>query len=158
MSVFASLQVDRPRLSFMAVQSPAGDARDLLMVDDGGAVLYDRDMAPEERDLKGLPFARPARLLGRRSEETINAAGVMAGRLLNRVVFHLHFVTAAQIDAAVRSWTAVKFDVQLEIFEWVIVDQLGSVPGTDQGSIFDGPWLRGIISVRFPPAQILAVK
>src|ERR1700760_435303 len=81
MTLLAALQVDRPGHRFMAVECAAGDAGNLLIVDDGCAVLNDGNLAPDERDVEGLPDIRPARQFRIRSKEAVDATGVMAWRL-----------------------------------------------------------------------------
>ena len=135
MTLLAALQVDRTGHRFMAVECAAGDAGNLLIVDDGCAVLDHGDFAPDERDVEALPDIRTARLFGIRSKEAVDAAGVMAGRLGLRFGFYLHFITAAQKDAAVRILAAVEFDVELEVLELVIVDELMAVAGADDGAV-----------------------
>ena len=81
MTLLAALQVDRPGHRFMAVECAACDAGNLLIVNDGCAVLDDGHFAPDERDVEALPNIRTARQFGIRREEAVDATGVMAGRL-----------------------------------------------------------------------------
>src|SRR5215470_889227 len=81
MPILAALQINRAGQFLMAIKRSAGDARDLVIVDDGLPVLYDRNGSSYQGDIKSLPFAWLARLLGRCSNETVNTAGVMARRL-----------------------------------------------------------------------------
>src|SRR4051794_27581996 len=96
-----ALQVNRSGRFFMAIEGAAGDTGDLLMVDDGLAILDDGDMATQQGDIEDLPFARSSGLLRNGSQKTINRSHVMARRLSKRIVLDLHLVTSAKIDAAV---------------------------------------------------------
>src|SRR6202041_801255 len=75
---FGALEVDGAGQVFVAIEGAAGNARDFLIVDDGPAVLDDRDHAADERDVVGLPFAGLARKFRSRREEAVNTAGVVA--------------------------------------------------------------------------------
>ncbi len=81
----------------------------------------------------------------------------MAGRLGLRFGFYLHFVTAAEIDAAVCILAAVEFEVQLEVLELVIVDELMAVAGADDGAVLHRP-LRRAGLVRMPAGEVFAVE
>ena len=52
-----ALEVDRAGLELVAVQGPAGDAFDFLVVDDGLSVVDDGHVLADEGDVEGLPFA-----------------------------------------------------------------------------------------------------
>jgi hypothetical protein len=58
---FTSLKINGPGQFFVAVQGATRDARDLLIVDDGLAVLNDGDPPSQKRDVEALPFSRLAR-------------------------------------------------------------------------------------------------
>ena len=102
-TVFASLQVDRAGQRFVAVERAAGDARNLLIVDERRAVEHDRHAAADERDVIGSPRSGLAGHGRRRREETVDASHAAARAHPAPVVFHLHFVAAPQVDAAVGS-------------------------------------------------------
>src|SRR5208282_2976474 len=136
---FAALKIDGPRQFFVAIECAAGDAGNFLIVNHGLAVLDDGDHSADQRDVKRLPRAALARELRRWRQETVDASGVMAGRLRHRVGFDLHFVAPAQIDAAVGHGAAVEFHVQLEIVVLPVVDQFRAIAGRNQFSIFDFP-------------------
>ena len=142
----------------MAVQCPTGDARNFLVVDDGLPVLRHGDHSPDQRDVIRLPFSRLSRQFRRGREKTVNASRVMARRLLNGVGFDLHFVAAAEIHAAVRIRPAIEFDMQLEVFEFRIVNQLRTIPRRDQLAIFDFPYLLGIWFAHLPAREIFSVE
>ena len=135
-SLLAALQINRAGLAFVAVERAAGDARNLLVVDDGLAVQDHGDAPADESDVERLPHIRRTRLFRRGSEEPVHAAGVVAGRLALRLGFDLHFVASAQIDAAVGILAAIELHVQLEILELRVVDEFGAVARGNQGSIF----------------------
>ncbi len=156
-SLFAALQVDRAGRAFVAVDGAAGDAGNLLVVDDGLAVQHHGDAAADERDVKRLPGVGRARLFGRGSQEPIDAAGVVAGRLGLRLGFDLHFVAAAQIDSAVGILAAVELHMQLEILELGIADNLGSVAGSHKGSILHCPFGRAGLA-HLPAGEVFAVE
>src|SRR5579862_9496491 len=81
LSFFAALQIDGAGRRLVAVDCAAGDAGDLPIIDDGLAILYNGDFSPDESDVEGLPRIRRAGQFWRWSEEAIDSAGVMAGRL-----------------------------------------------------------------------------
>ena len=56
-----ALDVEGTGLSFVGIECAAGDAFDLLMIDDGDAVVDDGDIAADEGDVEGLPLAGSAR-------------------------------------------------------------------------------------------------
>src|SRR5260370_40612195 len=118
MAFFTSLEIDRPRQFFVAVERATCDTGNFLVVDDGLAVLNHGDPSTEESDIEALPFSRFAGLLRRRGQETIYAAHVMARRLLDGVCFHLDFVPASQINAAVGIRSTVEFNMQFEVAEF----------------------------------------
>ena len=157
-SLLTTLQVDRAGQAFMTIERAACNPWNLLFIDYGLTILHDRNGAAHERDVKGLPLVGLARQLRCGFEESVNSAGVVAGRLLHRLGFYLHFIAAAQINSAVRVLPDVEFDVQLEIFELGIIDQLGTVSRADQQSIFHFPcWCR-VGFVLSPSGQIFAVE
>jgi hypothetical protein len=82
LTLFAALQHERRRQSFVAVDGSAGDARNFLVVDDGLAVLYHRYATPYQRGVIGLPNTGGSRQLRVRREVTVNATGMVAGRLI----------------------------------------------------------------------------
>ena len=112
-----ALEIDRARLPFIAIDGPARNSGDFLVVDNGYPVLNDRNKSAQERDLERLPDARSPRLFGDRRDETIDTAHVMAWRLLNGIVLDLYLVAAAQINTAIGFRGTVDFDVQFEITE-----------------------------------------
>jgi len=73
-----------------------------LVVDDGPA-HFGRHVTkrPTKRDVEGCQVPGRTRLLGCWREEAIDRAHMMAGRLLDGVILHLHLVPAAQVNAAV---------------------------------------------------------
>src|SRR4051812_3615126 len=77
MTLLAALQINGAGHCLVAIEGAAGEAGDLLIVDDSGAVLHHGDFAAYECDVEGLPYIRTARQFRRRREEAIDAAGVM---------------------------------------------------------------------------------
>src|SRR5258707_379360 len=100
MAGLGALQIDRPGQAFVTIERTAGDARNLFVIDHGLAVLHDGDVSAYKSYIKALPLTGLARQLRRRRDETVHTAGVMAGWLINRVGFYLHFIAATQIDSA----------------------------------------------------------
>jgi hypothetical protein len=112
----------------VAIEDPAGDPRNFLVVDGRPAVLYHGDAATDQRDVESLPFSGFARKLRRGGQEAVHTADVMAGWLVNRIGFHLDFVSATQINPAVGSGGTVEFHMQSEVAELRIVDELRPIP------------------------------
>src|SRR5688572_17591758 len=76
------LQHDRARRAFRAVQRTAGDAGDLRVVQDRGAVEHHGDAPADQRDVECLPFPRgPGRLRQGRHLPEDAAHAEVAGRL-----------------------------------------------------------------------------
>jgi hypothetical protein len=69
-SVFAALKVDGSRQFFVTVERTAGDARDLLVFDNGSPILHNGDGSSYQRDIEALPHSRLARHLRRWGQET----------------------------------------------------------------------------------------
>jgi hypothetical protein len=67
------------RQLLVTIERAAGKTWNFLVIDNGCAILNDADGPSHESDVIGLPLARFARQLGRRSNETINSTGMMAG-------------------------------------------------------------------------------
>ena len=61
MALLRSLEVDRSGQLFMAIHSPTGNPRDLLVVDHRLTVLDDGYLSSDQSDVKGLPFPGLAR-------------------------------------------------------------------------------------------------
>ena len=61
MTFFTALQIYRPRQRFVAIQRPAGNTRDLLLVNYSLAILNYGHLSPEQRNIEGLPFVCLAR-------------------------------------------------------------------------------------------------
>src|SRR5580704_11193412 len=110
-SGLTTLQIDRSAKPFAAVQSATCDARNLLFVNNGLTVLHNGDHASNQHDVVGLPFSWSAPLLRRGSQEAIDASSTHRRPFGLGIVFNLKFVPAAQVDAAIRSWRAIEFNV-----------------------------------------------
>ena len=156
-ALFAALQIDRTGHRLMAVERATCDAGNLLIVDDGRAVQHYGDFAADERDVEGLPDIRCAGLFGIWRKEAVDTTRVMTGRLCLGLRLYLNFVTAAQIDTAVRIFAAIEFKVQLEVLELVIVDELMAVTGTDDGAVLDRPLWRAWL-VGMPAGEVLSIE
>src|SRR5437660_6245315 len=156
--VLAALKIDRPRQFFVAVERPARNAGHFLVINHSLSVLDDGDGASHQRDVEALPFSRLARQLWRGSDETVDAPGMVTGRLLNRIIFNLHFVTAPQINATIGLGAAVELDVQLEILELLLVDDLRTVSWADQRPVFHLPTRRRIRVAHLPPGRFFSLE
>src|SRR6516225_347486 len=130
-SVFTSLQIDRPWQAFLTIERAAGDARDFLMIDNRLAVLHYGDPSSDQGNVKGLPLVRLADRLRARSQKSINPTGALIWRLPARIGFDLHFIAPPQVHPAVGIWSAVKFHMQLEIAKFRVRNQFGAAPRTD---------------------------
>src|SRR5215472_9011001 len=82
----------------------------------------------------------------------------MAWRLVDRVGFDLHFIAPAQINAAVGLLSAIKLNVQLEVFVLRVVDQLRSVPRRNQLAIFDLPHFLRAWVAHVPACKVFLVE
>ena len=95
---------------------------------------------------------------GGRRQETIHTAEASLRRLGVRIVLDLHFVTAAQIDAAVRTRRHVELDVQLEILEFPIGQQFRAVTQAHQVGILDAPRDCSLGITQVPAGEVVAVE
>ena len=157
-TVFTTLKIDRSGQPFVTIQRPAGYTWDFLSVDNRLTILHNGDGAAHKCDVEGLPLIGFARQLWRGSDESVNAAGMMAGRLLDRICFYLDFIATAQINSAIRVLPDIELNVQLEILELGVIDKLGAMSGADQRSIFNPPWRGCVGFVLSPAAEIFAIE
>src|SRR5271168_1230544 len=141
----------------MAVDCPASDSRNLLVIDDRLAVQYDGDVSSYQGDVEGLPDIGCARLFGRWSEKAVYPARVMAGRFVLRFGLDLDFITAAQVDPAVGVLAAIEFHVQLEVLEFEVVDEFRAIARADQVSVANGPVGRPGF-VLLPAGQVFSIE
>src|SRR5437588_10247022 len=109
----------------MAVQRAARYTGNFLVVDDGLAILPNRDHAPNERDVIRLPYARFSRQLGRRGEKAVDAAHMMTRRSLNGSGLDLNSLAAGQLNAVLGVFSALDLAVQLELFDFRVVVHIG---------------------------------
>ena len=123
----------------MTIECSASDSGDFLVVNDRLAILHNCDVSADQSYVIRLPGIGFARQLRRGREEPIHPTGVVARRFLDRVSFNLHFITAAEVNAAIGVVTDVELEMQFEIFKFGITDELWSVAGTDERSILDLP-------------------
>src|ERR1039458_6372533 len=105
-SFFAALKINGPWQFFVAAESPTSDPWNLLVVDDGLAILDNGDHSSDECDIETLPFSGLARQLRRGGKEAVHPTHMVTWWFLRRAAFHLHLATAPQIDAAIRSRSA----------------------------------------------------
>src|SRR5260370_34964619 len=139
------------------MQSAACDSRNFLLVNNGLTVLPERDQAADKCDVVGLPFPRPAWLFRRSCQEAIHTSRAHCRSFWHGIVFDLNFVSTPQVDTTVRFRSAIEFDMQLEVFELRIGDEVRTMSGTQERSVFDLPGSRCIRIARPPPAQVLAI-
>src|SRR5208337_1223525 len=81
MAFFTALQIDGPRQRFVAIQRPAGNTRNFLVIDYGLPILNYGHLSPEQRNIEALPFVCFARQFRRGRQEAVYRAGMMAWRL-----------------------------------------------------------------------------
>src|SRR6185312_17110211 len=134
-----SLQVDRTRLTFAAVQRAAGNARNFRIADDGFPVKNDRHESSDQGDVIGLPLAGTFR--GHRAwrEETIHRADHVIGWFGPLEVLDLDFIPAAQVYTAVASLRIPEFDMQPEIAIFSVGDDVGTGMRAAQDAVFREP-------------------
>src|SRR6266436_3194222 len=119
-----ALKINRSRQFFMAVHRASGDSRYFLIGDNRLAILNYSYEAANECYIEGLPDARAPWWLRNGRQETINRTHMMARWFLNRIVFYLHFIAAAKIDAAVGIARAIDINSQFKILELSIRDYI----------------------------------
>ena len=78
-SLLAALKVNRPWRAFVAIESSAGDARDLFMIDNGYAILHQSHGSPKQRDVKSLPDSVLPGLLRRGVKISVDPTRVVGG-------------------------------------------------------------------------------
>ena len=129
----------------MTVQGATGDAVEFpdyrLMT---RPFLRHGHMASEQSNIKRLPFAGTAWLFRLGCKEPINGTHVMARRLGKGVIFHLHFISASEINSAVGIGRTIHLDVEFEIFKCLGCDQIGSGRMVDQASVTSPPNYRNV--------------
>src|SRR5580765_4803682 len=114
------LKIDRPGKFFVAVESAAGDSRYFLFGDNSLAVLDNCHISADERNIERLPLVWPSRLRRIRRKKTIDCPHPMTWGFIKGIVFHLHFVATAEINAAVGIARAVHLHMQFEIRELLL--------------------------------------
>src|ERR1051325_9296910 len=67
-----------------------------------------------------------ARLLRRGREKAIDSAHATVVRLIVSIVFHLHFIASAKINAAVGVARTIEFDMEFEIRKFLIGGNIGT--------------------------------
>src|SRR4030095_440034 len=81
----------------------------------------------------------------------------MRRRFFSIVIFHLHFISAPQINTAIASLWNSEFDMQFEIIKFLISHEIGSTLRTLQHTILNHP-LVGVCLLSMPAIQVLAVE
>src|SRR6516165_9717551 len=158
-SFLAALKLDGAWQLFVTIERSTGDAGNLFVVDDGLAVLHHGDSSADQRDVVGLPSSGLSRQFRFRRQEAVHSAHVVARRLFDGIGFHLNFVAATQIDAAIGILRTIEFHVQFKVFELLpIVDQLRAISRCDQCAILNLPDLGGIRRTHPPTGEVLAVE
>ena len=99
-----ALQHQRAGGTLIAVDRPAGDARNFHLIDDRDAVQVHRKNPPNQGDIERLPLAGR---LGRqrcRGNLTVNAAHQAGMRALPKIVLDLNLMAPAKVDPAIPLW------------------------------------------------------
>ena len=119
-----TLDVERARLAFVAIQCTAGNAGDFLIADHRFAVGNECEHSAYQCDVECIPLAGffSYHFAGR--DEAVNSAHLVECRLHAFAVCNLHFITATQVDAAVAAFRNAEFDMQLEVTELLICNQV----------------------------------
>src|SRR5690554_5689537 len=106
-----TLQIDRSRFAFVAVQRASRDAWDFLIGNDGYSIGHDRYHSSYQRDFISLPliWSQVGDFTWR--QETIHASIKDIRRVgVFRAILDLNFVSASQINACVTSFRKPKPD------------------------------------------------
>ena len=98
------------------------------------------------------------RLLRIRRQETIDCAHVMTGRFLDGIIFHLHFIPAPQIDAAVGVRGAVDLDVQFKVLEFPVRGDVRARGLVEQAAVLHDPTGSFCGIVKGPPREVISVE
>src|SRR5690606_25519437 len=133
-------QVYRAGLPFVAVERAAGDSRDLLIANHRLTIGYNGDFAANQGDVIGMPNVRSGRGNFARRNETVDTTvqqGV--GLRIARAVFDLHLVAAPQVHPGVTSFGKTEFEVQLEVFKFLLRYQVSPRLRVSQDTVADGP-------------------
>src|SRR6266513_5440552 len=106
-----SLQENRPRRAFIAVERPTRRPRDVLLRNNPVPVQHHRQQASHQRDVVRLPLTGllPDRLV--RRDEPVDRAERLGGRRADSGILDLHLVTTAQVNAAVAVSGITELDV-----------------------------------------------
>jgi hypothetical protein len=162
-----ALQINRAGTVHLRPEGASGGAENGLVVDDLDAVEDHGGVALDESDIERLPLA--GRLLGVDGgfEATVNGAHVVRVKRLAKTVKDLHFVDAAQVDAAVAFLRQARFGVQREVLKLrdgaeiaVILFRfaffLGLVVG--ENAVMNAPAVGRVGFDKAPAVQALAVE
>src|SRR6266487_2496063 len=153
-----TLQEKRAGSAFVAVQGASGDPGNCLPIDDPFAVENDGDDTTHERDVHDLPFARLLGGIEARGQEPVDAADLVAVRLIAIVVFNLDFISAAKINAAVAAFGITEFGVDLEIGEFLLGDKIIARSCVDQKTVSNHPTVLGLSGAGLPAGEVFAVE
>jgi len=153
-----ALDQERARFFFVAVERAAGDARDGLTFDNGFAIENDVNDAANEGDFEGLPFAGFFGGVNAWSEVAINAADEVAFGFEAEIIFDLHFVTAAQVNAAVGVFRVAEFGAQFEIGEFAFGEEIVAGVSVGEKTVANLPAVFGICAAGFPASEVVAVE
>ena len=93
----------------------------------------------DESNIERLPFASRLAVVRGRHDAGVECAGAVQTRRATEIVGDLHFIAAAQPNAAVAALSDVVFDVQFEVPILVLGDQIVGVAGAFEYAIFNGP-------------------
>jgi hypothetical protein len=105
--ILATLKIDRSRQAFIAVKSISGDSRNLLLVDDGLAILHNGSGSSDEDDIKALPKLQTCGANFGEGQGMPYSNGFLGTveRLFNPATFR--YSLAEQRDLSTRRWSSI---------------------------------------------------
>src|SRR5262245_19229401 len=145
-----ALQHDRSWLPFGAVERASGDPRRLFFINHRLAVERDGQLASDQCDLVLLPLTGPLRRVHLRSEKSVQPAHAVALRRFAVIVFDLHFITAAQVNAAVALFDELEFEAELEVLELLFGDDVNAALAVGHHAVFDSPTSFAFFEAKLP--------
>jgi hypothetical protein len=152
------LDHERTGFTFVAVERSPRDAGNHLAVDRLFTIEDDGNPPADKRDLHRLPFTRRLRGIGDGVDESINTADAVAVGLLAGAVLDLHFITAAEVEAAVAAFRESELGEELEVIERLFGDEVGARVDVRQQSVLNLPAVLCADVSRLPTGEVVAVK
>jgi hypothetical protein len=127
------LEINRPGLAFITVDSAACDALNLLIVNSGDIVQDNRDGAAYQSYVISVPDIRWNWSFDRKFEKTVDrtdGSGHIRARRCRSVgrtaSRYLRLISSAQVNAAVFSRRDIKFDMKFEIVKRTLCAEIGT--------------------------------